>query len=268
MDDLRRELAPIPSSAWKEIDDEARRTLVPFLAARRIVDFRGPLGWSASAIELGRTQEIAKGPGEGVTAAVRKVQRLIELRAEFELSRRELDAVARGAKAIDLDALRNAACAIGMAEDRAIFHGYPDGEIQGIVEAAADRAIALTRDYLKYPLVVSDALSKLQQDGVGGPFAIALGPDCYRGLTGTAAPGGYPVLQHVQRLIDGPVFLAPAVRGAVVASLRGGDFELVVGRDFSIGYQDHTTTTVQLYLEESMTFRVLSPEAAVPLLYS
>jgi uncharacterized linocin/CFP29 family protein len=267
MDDLRRKLAPIPKPAWHEIDEEARKHLKVILAARRIVDFKGPLGWAASAVEIGRTDALAKGPGAGVTAAVRRVQRLVELRADFELERKELDAVARGAKVIDLDPLRAAARAIGVAEDRVIFHGYPEADIQGIIEASADRALTLTSDYQKYPLAVSEALYRLQTDGVGGPYAMALGPDCYKGLTGTTTPSGYPVLQHVQRLIEGPVFFAPGVRGAVVASLRGGDFELVIGRDFSIGYQDHTTTSVRLYLEESMTFRVLTPEAAVPLVY-
>jgi uncharacterized linocin/CFP29 family protein len=53
-----------------------------------------------------------------------------------------------------------------------------------------------------------------------------------------------------------------------VLSTRGGDFELTVGQDFSIGYLDHTATSVRLYLQESLTFRTLAPEAAVPLAYS
>ncbi len=44
-----------------------------------------------------------------------------------------------------------------------------------------------------------------------------------------------------------------------------GDFQLVVGRDFSIGYLDHDAKAVRLYIEESFTFRLLSPQAAVPL---
>jgi uncharacterized linocin/CFP29 family protein len=49
----------------------------------------------------------------------------------------------------------------------------------------------------------------------------------------------------------------------VVLTTRGGNFELVVGRDLSIGYTRHDATKVKLYLLESLTFRVLSPEAAV-----
>jgi uncharacterized linocin/CFP29 family protein len=68
-------------------------------------------------------------------------------------------------------------------------------------------------------------------------------------------------------MLDGPVVWAPAVDGAIVVSQRGGDFELVVGQDISIGYTDHDAESVSLYLEESLTFRVDSPEAAVRLAY-
>jgi uncharacterized linocin/CFP29 family protein len=71
----------------------------------------------------------------------------------------------------------------------------------------------------------------------------------------------------VRRLLDGPLVWAPAVNGAVVLSLRGGDAELVVGQDWSIGYLDHDANEVRLYLQETFTFRVLTPEAAVPLVY-
>jgi uncharacterized linocin/CFP29 family protein len=267
MDDLWRELAPISKEAWKAIDDEASGHLKVTLAGRRIVDFTGPLGWDVSAVETGRTEDLEAAPFSGVTARLRKVQRLVELRVPFELSRRELDLIARGGKNADLQPVRRAARTIGEAEDRIIFQGYPAAEIEGMAQASGASALPLTRDYQKYPLVVSEALARLLAQGVGGPYAIALGPECYAGLTGTSTSGGYPVLRHVQGLIDGPVFWAPAVQGALVVSTRGGDFELIVGRDLSIGYQDHSASTVELYLEESLTFRVLSAEAIVPLVY-
>jgi uncharacterized linocin/CFP29 family protein len=71
----------------------------------------------------------------------------------------------------------------------------------------------------------------------------------------------------VKNIVDDVVW-TPGVDGAVVLSTRGGDFELVIGRDLSIGYSGHDATTVNLYLVESLTFRVLSPEAAVCLRYA
>jgi uncharacterized linocin/CFP29 family protein len=38
MNNLHRELAPISSAAWSEIEEEARRTFRELAAARRVVD--------------------------------------------------------------------------------------------------------------------------------------------------------------------------------------------------------------------------------------
>jgi uncharacterized linocin/CFP29 family protein len=259
-------MAPISSAAWSEIESEAKRTLQAMLAARKLVDFEGPLGWQASAVSLGRAEAVGESPQAGVEARLRQVQPLVELRVPFELSREELEAVARGAEDLDLDPVREAARSAALAEDRAIFHGYPAAGIGGIVPAAARSRCAITEDYTAYLGSVAEALYKLRNAGVGGPYAIALGPRCFTGLSKTML-GGFPAIDQLKRLLDGPIVSAPAVDGAVVMSLRGGDFELTVGQDFSIGYLEHDATTVRLYLQESMTFRVLSPEAAVPLAY-
>ena len=55
------------------------------------------------------------------------------------------------------------------------------------------------------------------------------------------------------------------MQGAVVVSQRGRDFVLDVGEDLSIGYERHDSDIVELYIEESLTFRVLTDDAAVAL---
>ncbi len=76
---------------------------------------------------------------------------------------------------------------------------------------------------------------------------------------------GYPVLQHIQRLVDGDIVWAPAIAGGLLLTTRGGDFELDIGQDISIGYLSHSEAAVELYLQESFTFRLLTTEAAVAL---
>jgi len=267
MNPLLRELAPITGEAWALIEEEAKRTLKLKLAARKLVDFSGPLGWEASAVGVGRVARLNEAPADGVEARLREVQPLVELRIPFELQREELEAAARGAKDAVLDPVREAAGAAALAEDRAVFRGFAAAGIRGIAEEAAASKLTLSDEYQAYPGVVADAVNKLHLAGVEGPYGIALGPRCYTGLTKTTQ-GGYPVMEHVRRLLDGPIVWAPAVDGAVVLSLRGGDFELTVGQDFSIGYLEHTASAVRLYLQESFTFRVLAAEAAVPLAYA
>jgi uncharacterized linocin/CFP29 family protein len=263
MNHLHRELAPISGTGWAEIEKEAKRTLKTTLAARRLIDFVGPKGWDAAAIAIGRSEAIPA-PAAGVSAQLRRVLPLVELRAEFELRCAELDAIDRGAKDPDLDPVIRAARAVAIAEDRAIFHGYPDAAIHGIVEAQASAAVAVGGNFREYPDAVATALNRLRDNGVDGPYAIALSEPAYAGVTETTRDG-YPVLQHVKRLIEGPIVWAPGLDGGLVLSLRGGDFEMTVGQDFSIGYLGHNGETVRLYLEESFSFWLLSPQAAIPL---
>jgi uncharacterized linocin/CFP29 family protein len=266
MNGLFRELAPISEAAWSEIDKEAKRTLKTMLGARRLVDFSGPLGWHVAAINTGRLEPLASLPSGGQLEARRRhVQSLVELRAPFDLRRTELEAIDRGAPDPDLDTLIDAAETIARAENRAVFHDLPSADIVGICTASG-APLSLSRDYTDYPMVVSRAIGRLRDSGVGGPYAIALSERCYTGLTETTK-SGYPVMEHVRRLIDGPIVWTPALEGAAVLSMRGGDFELTVGQDLSIGYLQHDANHVRLYIQESFTFRVLSAHAAVPLSY-
>lgn len=267
MDHLLRELAPIPTEAWELIDDEARRVLSVNLAARQLVDFVGPLGWTASSISLGRTTPATAEPAPGVKAAIRVVQPLVELRAEFALDRAELERASRGANDVDLSSLGKAAGDIARAEDQMVFKGFAAAALPGMCERSQHGALAIQDDYEKYPGIVAEAVRLLRMAGVGGPYAIALGPRCYTGLMQAMGRGGFPILDVVRQIVGGAVVWAPAIDGAVVLSTRGGDFELTVGQDLSVGYARHDDTTVTLYLQESLTFRVFTPEAAVCLRY-
>ena len=265
MNNLKRELAPISSAAWKEIDAEATRVLKLKLAGRKLVDFDGPLGPTAAAVNTGRRESLGRAPVADIEASRRQALPLVELRSYFELSREEMDAVERGAKDPELQPLIAAATRIAYAEDTAIFHGYAAGDIKGIDQASAHPILPIPDDYQEYPRSIAEATRLLRLAGVDGPYAIAMGPRYYTGLTQAVGDGGYPVLNVVRKLVDGPLVWAPAVNGAVVVSLRGGDFELTIGRDLSIAYQSHTDTMVRLFFVETMAFRVLTPEAAVAL---
>jgi uncharacterized linocin/CFP29 family protein len=265
MSHLLREHAPITAAGWAEIDDEARERLAPGLAARKLVDFSGPHGWEHSATNLGRTEAIGDLPGDGVAALRRRVLPLVELRAAFSLSRAELADIDRGADDADLDPLDDAARSLAAAENRAVFHGWERAGIVGIAEASEHEAIALGEDCERYPRHVAKAVEALLAAGIDGPYGLALGPDPYTRVLETSEHGGYPLLQHLREILDGPLVWAPGVDGAVVCSLRGGDFLFESGQDISIGYDHHDADAVHLYLEESFSFRVVTPEAAVRL---
>jgi uncharacterized linocin/CFP29 family protein len=262
---LLREHAPITAAGWSRIDEEARERLTPALAARKLIDFAGPLGWQHSATDLGRTEPVKQPPAEGLTAVTRRVLPLVELRAAFAIARAELADADRGAEDIDFDALDEAARRLAVAENAAVFHGWKDAGIVGIAEASAHDPVALGNDCERYPRHVAKAVEALLAAGIEGPYGLALGPDPYTRVLETSEHGGYPLLEHLRQIAGGPLVWAPGVKGAVVVSLRGGDFLFESGADISIGYEWHDADAVHLYLEESFSFRVVTPEAAVPL---
>jgi len=263
---LFAELAPVTDNAWAQIEEEATRSLRHFLAGRKLVDVDGPHGWGHSAVDLDRITPLPA-PIDGTEAALRRVLPLVEVRIPFSLKLSELAAADRGADDLDLDAVVEAARLAAVAEDGAVFHGFEAAGIDGLGDASPHDPIDISDDYDDYPGHVAKAVATLRAAGVDGPYAIALGPRCYTGVVETTEHGGYPLFEHIKLILGGPIIWAPAVNGAVVLSQRGGDAELVIGQDFAIGYRGTSGDEVQLYLEESFTFRVNSPEAAVALTY-
>jgi len=261
---LLREHAPITSEAWEQIDAEARQRLSPALAGRKLVDFSGPHGWRHSATDLGRSAPLA-GAGNGLVARQRRVMPLVELRAPFTVSQDELRDAGRGAVDIDLGSLDEASRHVAHAENVAVFHGWEEAGLSGIAGSSPHPPASLGSSYAEYPFRVAKAVETLMTAGISGPYGLALGPDGYTGVVETTEHGGLVVFDHLRQILGGPIVWAPGLRGAVVVSLRGGDFVFECGQDLSIGYDHHDEQQVHLYLEESFSFRAVTPEAAIAL---
>ena len=263
MNNLHRELAPISDMAWAQIEEEASRTLKRHLGARRVVDVQDPKGFEFSAVGTGHLRQIET-PGDGIEAVQREVKALVELRIPFELTRHAIDDVERGAKDSDWSPLKEAARKIAFAEDRAVFEGYAAGGVQGVFHSTSNPVLTLPADIKSYPDIVAQAVSQLRLVGVNGPYALLLGAEPYTAIGGTSEDG-YPILEHVRRLVDEEIVWAPAIEGGLVLTTRGGDFDLHIGQDMSIGYLSHSETAVRLYFQETFTFLFLTAEAAVVL---
>jgi len=263
MNNLHRELAPISEAAWADLEEETTRTLKRYLAGRCVVDVHGPGGVGLSAVGTGHLKAI-EAPGDGVLARQREVKALVEVRVPFELDRQQIDDVERGSADSDWQPAKDAAQKIAYAEDRAIFEGYAAAGIGGIRQGTSNPIQTLPADVRQYPDAIAQALSQLRLVGVNGPYAVLLGADAYTALAETS-DNGYPVLEHIKKLVKDGIIWAPSLAGAFVLTTRGGDFALHIGQDVSIGYLGHTDNVVRLYLQETLTFLLLTTEAAVAL---
>ncbi len=264
MNNLHRELAPVSEAAWAEIEEEARRTFTRHIAGRRVVDLVGPSGFELSALGTGHQRRLDS-PGDGVIVHQREVQPVVELRVPFTVTRDAVDDVERGSKDSDWQPVKDAAKAIAFAEDRAIFHGMASAGITGIVPSSSNAPVVLPEDVRELPDAVARAVSALRLAGVDGPYSLLLSADAYTEVAETT-DHGYPIRDHLARLLPGgEIIWAPAMSGGLLVSTRGGDYELHLGQDVSIGYLSHDAEGIELYLQESMGFLALTAESSVAL---
>ena len=261
---LRRSLAPLTPEAWQEVDETATRIIKDGLSARTLVDVNGPHGFDLGAVNLGRL-EIAKQKAPGnVPWGIRKLLPLVELRIPIKLDQLELDNISRGCGDPDLGDVEDAARRLALFEETAVYKGFPSGQVEGILKSSGHKAIALPADAVQYAEAIAEGVKRLAAAGIGGPYALVLGMEPYYKLM-HAGKGGYPPRRIVRDLVPGGILRTAALEGGVLLSVRGGDFELTIGQDVSIGYTSHDRDAVELYLVESFTFRVLEPAAAIEL---
>ena len=262
MNNLHKELAPVSDEAWSQIEEEARRTFVRYVANRRVVDVVGPRGPELSAVGTGHVTDLAT-DNPRVRLRQREVAPLVEIRVPFTVARAAVDDVLRGAQDSDWQPVKDAAREIAFAEDHAALLRL--APISGIIPNSSNAPIAVPSDPAQVPTAVAQAVDVLRQAGVNGPYSLLLSAEIYT-IVGETTDHGYPILEHIARILrDGEIVWAPAISGGLLLSTRGGDYELHLGQDLSIGYLSHDAENVELYLEETLTFRALTAEASVPL---
>lgn len=264
MDMFARELAPISAKAWGEIDEQARRTLVASLSARRFADVTGPFGWDRSCLAVGGMEPFQKYGDVGY--GVHKCVRFVETRIDFAIDIAELHSIDRGCKTADLTAVERAAQAAAAFEDKIVYEGLPGAGIKGMVGSSEIPAAEIHTDSIDgFVSSVSKVTTDLLcEQSIEGPYAFVGGAKL-RGVMGKIASGRtwLEIAQkaaHVEKFIYSPSF-----DGALLVSLRGGDMELAIGGDFTVGFAGQEGRKLLFFISESATFRITEPRAFVEL---
>ena len=253
---LYRELAPISNEVWEEIDERASEVLKSYLSARRVVNVNGPKGFAHNVITDGRlanTEELEN----GISYGNYKVIPLVESRVEFDMDRWELDNLQRGAKDIDYEPLENAMRDIALFEEEAIYNGLDNAIIDGIENSIELEAINFGKDAKGIMEAITKGLVELRKNFAQKPFSLVVNEEAYKRILSSET--AYPLDVRIKELIGGDIIFSHVVDGAFLLPLNHEDLELTIGRDFSIGYQDHDAEKVRFFATESFTFRVLDP---------
>jgi uncharacterized linocin/CFP29 family protein len=266
MNILKKSLAPITDNAWKEIHEQADMIFKTYLTARKFVDIDGPNGLEQAGVSTGRLKASQNQSKEGINYGVREILPLIEIRKPFELDIWELDNIERGAKDIDLDSLEKAAKQIALFEENAIYEGFSEGQIKGLIQVPASQKVETPDDPNEFLKILGAQILSLKIHGVEGPYTLIVGNQKYQDLISISK--GYPVMKQLKDMLQGQIIVNQSGSTTYLVSERGDDFELTLGQDISIGYDGHDTDKVKLYFTESFTFRVLSPEAIRVLTHS
>lgn len=266
MNFLRRDLAPIVTEAWDEIDSAARQALTAVLAGRRLVALDGPHGLAHAAVPLGRLSVPAAPSAAGPAAnevrwGIHQLLPLVEARVPFSLKIWELDNLERGAKDVDLAPLLAACRKIAAFEDQAVFGGFAASGIVGLHQAACGAPISLKLEDNALVEAIAEARARLREAGIRGGADLAVSEPIWKFLAHPTPCG--TLRASIEQQIEGKVVRAPLARDALLIAARGGDAVLTVGQDFAVGYHSHTAEEVVLFLTESFTFRVVTPEALV-----
>ncbi len=258
---LRKEYAPVSGAAWDEIASLAKATLTANLSARKFSDVEGPKGVDYACVSLGRLDIPSGQKKDGVQYGVNKVLPLVEARVNFSLNIWELDNIERGAKDIQFDALTEAARKMAAFEETAVFNGFKSGGIVGLNQIAAKDRIAMALDKDSIVEALSEAQGRMRKEGIKTGANLVVSPALWKFLA-HVVPGG-ALGDIVKEQIKGDIIYSEAVDGAVMVADREGDLELTIGQDFAVGYHSHDSEKVNLFLTESFTFRVITPEAVV-----
>lgn len=259
MDLLKKSLAPITDDAWEEINTQSEKIIKNNQVARRVADINGPNGINYGGISSGRLITPKNQPKEGINYGIREILPLVEIRKPFELNLWELDNASRGAKDIDLEPLEKAAKQMVLFEEKAIYEGFSEGQIKGFEMSANHPKVVLPDNPDEYLQIIGSQITELQKEGVDGPYALIMNDEKWKNMFSLSK--GYPIINQLKQIVGENIYVSHGTKNSFIVSKRGGDFELILGQDISIGYDVHTTEKVKLYFSESFTFRVLSPEA-------
>ncbi len=260
MDYLHRGQADLPASLWQTIDEAAVKAARDKLTARRFLDLQGPFGPGLTSIEVGN-DDYCRQPAEGEAGAV--MGRAISvpmLRKSFRLSIRRVAGHLENGQPLDLKPAEDAAEAMADREEDFIYRGQPDRQLAGLLTqegrthidggdwSAVERALA---DVLA-------AVTKLDEAGYRGPYALALAPALYNGLFRLYPGTDIMQLEHLRRLCTHGIYKAP-IEGGVLVDPRLG--ALIVGQDLGAGYISQDGVHYHLFLSESLVLRIDEPPA-------
>lgn len=257
---LNRKNAFFSEDIWNKIDEAAIAAATDLLTGRRFLDVDGPYGVGLTSVEVGDEGYCRQPAPDEAGAVLSKAVALPMLRKSFGLSVRRIEGHVGMGLPLDLRAVEDAAEAVARREEEFIYYGQPDFGLEGLLTANG-RVQVECDDWGQIEQAlddVLDAVTRLDENGFHGPYALALSPSWYNLLFRRYEGTDMLQLEHLKRLCELGVFKA-SIDGAVLVDSHVG--RIIVGQDMMTGYSSNDGIHHQMFISESLVMRVEEPGA-------
>lgn len=252
---LARDDAPFDPEVWTALDDAMAETARSRLVGRRMLDVKGPYGLGLKTVPLPDER------GDGAMVAGRAMP-VIFLHEGFTMGTRDLAAFERDGIALDTCAVAEAARAIARAEDALVFHGSEGAGGLLTSEGAASADLSSWDEVGQAAEDIIRAITKLDDAGFPGPYALALAPVRYNRMLRLVPQAKRTELDHLRTMAADGVFKAPALDdGGVLVASTAHCASIVLGQDMHVGYVGPAGFEQELTVSESLCVLVREPRA-------
>lgn len=260
MDWLNRRKSQLPEAIWRATEDAAVTAARERLTGRRFLELEGPFGLGLTAVETGNDDYCRQPAAEEAGAVMGRAVSVPMLRKSFRLSTRRVAAHLEHGQPLDLTPAEDAAEAVADREEEFIYTGQPAFQLPGLLTHEGRQQLE-AGDWSAIERALADvlaAVTRLDDAGYRGPYALALAPALYNGLFRLYPGTDLLQLEHLRRLCTRGIYKAP-ISGGVLIDPRVG--KLILGQDLRVGYASEDGVHYHLYLAESLVLRIDEPEA-------
>ncbi len=266
---LNREAAGLDDAIWQRIDAAALAAAAERLTARRFLELDGPYGIGLTSLEGGTEARITDAEpdatGDDFAAIVgSRALPVPMLQQPCALSVRRVEGHRQLALPLDLRPVEDAAEAVARREERMIYHGVPQLGLDGLatVNGRSEIPCGDWQDLSRALGDVLQAVDRLDANGFGGPYALALAPARYNALFRRVEGSDMLQVDHLRRLCEAGLYKAP-VTGGVLVDTRVGT--LTVGQDLRVGFSASDGVHLKLFVSESLVLLLDDPAAVCTL---
>lgn len=265
---LSRESASLPDGLWEQIDATVINTARNVLTCRRFLHIYGPLGIGTESINIDDASLLEEHFDNGfITTKGRKFVEIPTIYEDFTILARDLENSEKLGYPVDMSTAAQAAEACSKNEDHFIFFGNKAYGYEGLLTASRVHKIERS-DWSTGENAFLDIVSALEyftQNGIFGPYALAISPDLFTQLHRIQPGTGLIEYERISKMLNGNVFTSAAlgVGKAVIVCSDARNIDIVIGQDMATAYLEQTNLNHTFRILESILLRIKRKEAIV-----